>query len=349
MRKPILYLDGWRGLAIVLVLFSHFVRPGNGWAGAMGVTTFFVLSGYLMSDLLFIRQVSLRDFFVRRFNRIVPMCWLFVACIAVHSMVWQHPRYEVSFQEFVASITFLRTYIPVDKSIWAEQWSVGHLWSLNVEEHSYLFLAIGAFACARFAHQRYAAVWFLGFATAVVIAFNVIYLYVPPSGASPWVLRSECASLGLVAAGFLLIFRRTVTPAWAESLPSLLPLLMFLVALACFKTYGHKELSRIIGALALAVAVVWLDRSPDWLRKILSTPILRWFGQCSFSLYLWQEPFYLLLQDQKISAIPAASLAISLGTLSFYAIENPSRVWLNDRWSRWTSITKATGTGLPTV
>ena len=302
----------------------------------MGVTLFFVLSGYLMSDLLFIKRVSLKDFFVRRFNRVMPLCWLFVACMAIYAKYWQEPKYDVSAFELISTLTFFRTYFPIHTSIWAEDWSIGHLWSLNVEEHNYAFLALGAFVFARVNSNRRSGVCFLGFATLLVLAFNIAYIFFPPAGASPWLLRSECASLGLIAAGFFLMFRRTLAPAWSESISSLVPILTIVLALACFKTYGHKELSRVVGSLALAFSIAWLDRSPGWLRALLSIPILGWFGRCSFSLYLWQEPFYLLLQNKKLSASSAALLALVFGTLSFYIFENPSRKWLNERWSRRT-------------
>ena len=63
------YLDGWRGLAIVLVLQSHF---GLGGGGRLGVALFFALSGYLMGGLLFVRKPPLRQFWRRRVARIVP-------------------------------------------------------------------------------------------------------------------------------------------------------------------------------------------------------------------------------------------------------------------------------------
>src|SRR5450432_1881589 len=107
--KTIPYLDGWRGMAIVFVLFSHFFGPGSGWAGAIGVTIFFVLSGLLMSELLFIRRVRLKDFFIRRFNRIVPLLWFFVACMVIYATLFQRPAtYHVSFAELIATLTFLR-------------------------------------------------------------------------------------------------------------------------------------------------------------------------------------------------------------------------------------------------
>jgi peptidoglycan/LPS O-acetylase OafA/YrhL len=75
------YLDGWRGLAILGVLVSHFSNvPGVHWLGTFGVELFFVLSGFLMSRILFIERMPLGEFFLRRFSRVVPTFVLFVAC-----------------------------------------------------------------------------------------------------------------------------------------------------------------------------------------------------------------------------------------------------------------------------
>ena len=67
------YLDGWRGLAILLVLEGHFlsILPLN--TGRLGVDVFFCLSGFLMSGLLFIKQQPLSIFYKRRISRVFPV------------------------------------------------------------------------------------------------------------------------------------------------------------------------------------------------------------------------------------------------------------------------------------
>lgn len=78
------YLDGWRGVAIVLVLIGHFNDIGLVWLGPFGVMLFFALSGRLMCELLFIKKVELVTFFFRRFSRILPTFWLFLLIVFLY-------------------------------------------------------------------------------------------------------------------------------------------------------------------------------------------------------------------------------------------------------------------------
>ena len=78
-RQHLDYLDGWRGLAVSLVLLGHFglddVLPGT---SVLGVDFFFVLSGRLMAEILFVQRSPLPTFFFRRFSRIYPGLLVFV-------------------------------------------------------------------------------------------------------------------------------------------------------------------------------------------------------------------------------------------------------------------------------
>ncbi|TIU24619.1 MAG: acyltransferase, partial [Mesorhizobium sp.] len=73
------YLDGWRGLSIALVLIGHFFPVPGINLGVLGVEFFFVLSGRLMGEILFIERFPLKKFFKRRFSRIYPALLVFVA------------------------------------------------------------------------------------------------------------------------------------------------------------------------------------------------------------------------------------------------------------------------------
>jgi peptidoglycan/LPS O-acetylase OafA/YrhL len=97
------YLDGWRGIAILLVLEAHFL----GWlpvdSGRLGVNVFFCLSGILMGRILFIRRVPLGTFYKRRFSRIYPAFAAYVLTIFLAAFflgisftalyLWQQPFY----------------------------------------------------------------------------------------------------------------------------------------------------------------------------------------------------------------------------------------------------------------
>ena len=71
------YLDGWRGLAIGILLIGHFFPVPGINLGAVGVNLFFVLSGWLMARLLFVQQVSSASFYRRRISRIFPAHFFF--------------------------------------------------------------------------------------------------------------------------------------------------------------------------------------------------------------------------------------------------------------------------------
>ena len=71
-------LDNWRGWAIIFVIAGHFWHVPAIDAGRVGVELFFVLSGRLMADLLFVRRTPIPTFFQRRFTRVLPLSILFV-------------------------------------------------------------------------------------------------------------------------------------------------------------------------------------------------------------------------------------------------------------------------------
>jgi peptidoglycan/LPS O-acetylase OafA/YrhL len=326
--KKIPHLDGWRGVAILLVLGEHFFAPGKAWIGAFGVMLFFVLSGHLMSNLLFLKNVKLTDFFVRRFSRIIPTFWLYILAMITYAATFQEATFSVPFGEALSTLIFMRTYLPSGEDIWRANWAIGNLWSLNVEEHSYIFLAIGAFVCRKF-DKRIVIFTFLWSSTFIVLLINIYYRSSPPNSASPWFLRSECAALGLLAAAAMRYSRAKCGWRWIQTVPPLLPIFSFLVGLACLSTYGHKGVDRTVAPICLAFSITYLDQTPSLIRSILSARILQWFGIASFSLYLWQQPFMMAANELRISPLVGFLAAIAVGALSFYSFEDPIRLFIN--------------------
>ena len=136
-------LDGWRGIAILMVLSDHLQRSfflgpygGHEWlmTGQHGVTLFFVLSGYLItSRLLSEPKIDLKSFYIRRFFRLMPCAWtyllaLWIVGIAVHATIVGSDAWSCLF--------FVRNYIPWHES--ATNMRTGHFWSLSIEEQFYL-------------------------------------------------------------------------------------------------------------------------------------------------------------------------------------------------------------------
>lgn len=331
------YLDGWRGLAIVVVLFAHFQQDIFKWAGNFGVQLFFVLSGYLMGGLLFIKEVPLKDFFARRFSRVLPTFVVFVILMAVYAATLQSKAYAVPVDEFLSTLMFARTYFPADVSINAGTWQIGHMWSLNVEEHSYVFLAVGALV-VRALGRKNASLVFLWLSVLVVIFFTLYYPVRPPEGASPWHRRSEAAALGLLAAAAYRITLTHTRFAWLKHPWPPLPMLVLAIAVICYWLFAWlgsaiPALKYTLAPLLLAYSINHLAQAPALILKVLSSKVLCWFGTCSFSLYLWQQPFYQAYVKHQMPLAPAVIGALACGAVSFYCLENPLRLYLNGKWA----------------
>ncbi|MBK9153221.1 MAG: acyltransferase [Chloracidobacterium sp.] len=316
------YLDGWRGLAIALVLEDHFVglMVNSFDAGRLGVDIFFCLSGFLMAGILFLQQQPLTKFYKRRISRILPAFLLFVFFVFAYAWL---AGIDFTIVEFISTVFFLRTYLPVEVGIWASAVPIGHLWSLNIEEHSYLFMS--AFILLGFFRKREAE----GLLISGVgcLAVGVIYAKLGPRAPHSGGIGSEiAASHILIAAGYRLLRekRGIKVPPWAPVL-ALAAALPFYVK--SFAWWGHS----LVTPLLLAFAVNHISQTYERLKEWLSHPALRQLGLWSFSIYLWQQPF----QHDNITftgSVVGLSCTMAAALISFYIIEQPARGWLNRYW-----------------
>lgn len=317
------YLDGWRGLAIGGVLISHFLSIPGFSSGRFGVDMFFVLSGVLMSRILFEDRTPLGIFYRRRISRIVPVFLLF--CFAVFIMS-RAMAMQWTPMEIASSLVFLRTYY-MDIEIWNTAVPAGHFWSLNVEEHSYMFLAL--IAAVPFLRKREG--WFL-LSVAALCVFAIIWYWKHPltRPTDDYMLRTECAALGLLlSAGYRQIrhnFQRWVRP-W-------MPVVALLIGAACYLWTVPGWMKGLVAPFFLAFSVNHIGETYRVVLRAFEWKPLRMLGIWSYSIYLWQQPFYELAKDGKLAAAIALPLAIGVGLLSFYFYEKPTRDWLNRNWAR---------------
>lgn len=87
-----------------------------------------------------------------------------------------------------------------------------------------------------------------------------------------------------------------------------------------------------VGSICLAIAINTVSHLPKRISQLLNHPVLIAAGMISFSLYLWQQPFYQLINHRPLwQLLPAALI---LATISYYAIEVPARRSLNRYWDR---------------
>jgi peptidoglycan/LPS O-acetylase OafA/YrhL len=323
------YLDGWRGLAIGFLLIGHFfpVRGIN--LGSAGVNLFFVLSGFLMARLLFVDEVPIPSFYKRRVSRIFPavVCFLTIAT-AMYFVLGK----SVSWKEVAAAAAFVINYFPGEPG--AAVMPFGHIWSLCVEEHSYILLSIVALATRARLLTAQTSVGLLAALFAVIgLGYSLVY-HGQHLEFDRWI-HSEVSAFGIfVSAFFCLAARGRKIPRLAVPV---LPVLI-LLGFALHWWSVPAPIRTVFGVGAFALAVNLLEHAPPFMQSALSWRPLRQLGLWSFSIYLWQQPFYLYFGGSSSASFIGVGLAVVAGIVSFYLLESPARIYLNRKWSHKSPI-----------
>src|SRR5438128_1856391 len=133
-------LDSWRGIAVTLLLLGHFCPLRYVECGSLGVEFFFVLSGFLMGRILFVRQTPLTRFYSARIARIFPAAYLYLSCVVGY--IWYSTSgTEPGLAALASTSLFYMNYLAGSGPTEELQRLAGHFWSLCVEEHTYIVLS----------------------------------------------------------------------------------------------------------------------------------------------------------------------------------------------------------------
>lgn len=300
-------LDGLRGIAILLVLFLHFapyapgIRPptalvdrlylraaGTGW---MGVDLFFVLSGFLITGILYDTKGNkhyFRQFYARRFLRIFP---LYYVALALFLIVLPWPRsFETVIRELRGDAVWYWTYLynmRVAVTGFRPSSALGHFWSLAVEEQFYLIWPIAVLWLGR-KHLIVTCTVAVVAALACRLALSSTGYVVLPDVWMP--ARMDALAVGAFIAlmvrvpGGLALVRRWAGPTILGAALPLAALLRYNVALS---TVAHT----LVALLSGAILVLCMTAAPKGsLGAIATSPILRFFGRYSYALYVFHHP-----------------------------------------------------------
>ncbi|WP_306391395.1 acyltransferase family protein [Telluria beijingensis] len=314
------YLDGWRGLAILLLLVGHFFPVDGINFGIVGVALFFALSGYLMTWALFVKGMHIGVFYRRRISRVMPSIAVYLALITGFFFLTGQ---QIVLGELLPALTFTNNYFVTGN------WTMpfGHIWSLSVEEHAYVVLALAACWCR---WRGTAATRAIALIVCVILLAIAIYAFVPGAQAPGASLRTEQASFGIFMAGLVLLASGNGglrgAAAWIAPVALLL-------GIAAHWWSVPASVRIVVSGVAFALAINTMHAAPAWLRSVFEWSWLRKLGQYSFSIYLWQQPMYQLCRD--IDLAPALGVAVALlsGLVAFHLVERPLRSWLNSGWA----------------
>lgn len=352
-------IDGLRAIAVLAVLAFH-AFPESIKGGFIGVDIFFVISGYLISTIIFkgLDEGTFKasDFYARRIKRIFPALLLVLAaCFTFGSFFLLADEFNQLGKHIAAGTSFISNLVFWNESGYfdraADTKPLLHLWSLGIEEQFYLIWPLLIWLAWKL-KINLVLVIILVAAASFLLNINVVKTDTIAAFYSPQTRFWELISGSLLAWLFhykeglyiktfrqidlrlLSIFDKKFLTKNGGILPNLLGFCGILLL-----TYSLWRINRdatFPGKIALIPVVgsaLLIAAGTDTLinRKFLSNKVLVWFGLISFPLYLWHWPilsFTRIYENEVPSAyirITAVFISILFAWLTYKLIETPIR------------------------
>ena len=328
------HVDGLRTLAVVPVVLFHLHHayvPG----GYVGVDIFFVISGYLITSILWrdmlAGEYSLLEFYKRRILRILPaLTVVLLAVVLLASAVQLAHERAATGQSALAAVLFVSNiFFWQDAGYFsapAETQPLLHTWSLAVEEQFYILFPPLLYIVARqYQHRVMALIAALSLLSLVFCV--VMTLRHQPSAF--YLLPFRAWELGIGALLALAVARGPL-PSAARRWPGLAGLALILAAFVLLdRTSGFPGWMALLPCVGAALLIGWGDRGVTGL--LLASAPMVWIGKLSYSLYLWHWPvivFWKLQTGPEITPLEASALfvvALGLSWVSTRWVEAPFR------------------------
>ena len=347
-------LDGLRAFAVLAVIAYHMKfnwAPG----GLLGVTMFFVLSGYLITGLL-LREyetsgtISLKGFWIRRVRRIIPAVVFAVLGIALLCSIFDHALLTKMRPDVIPTLLFVNNWWQILHNVsyfqaLGEPSPLTHFWSLAIEEQFYLVWPLALLACLKAGVSK-STMTKGTIILAVLSAIEMALLFDPSQDPSRVYYGTDTRAFSLLIGSFLAFVwpyhklteksgaRMSMTGRTAFNLVGVTACVILIVLVALTNGFspfiyrGGLLLCSIITAIAIAVMV----HPISWIGKFFQLKPLVWIGKCSYSMYLWHYPIILLMTPNNlVGEAPLWLRAIQLvvifavSAFSYYVVENPIR------------------------
>lgn len=331
-------LDGLRAIAVLSVTAFHLslhLLPG----GYLGVDIFFVLSGYLITNIVWRealnREFTFARFYERRVRRIMPALLFLLIVVSPCAILLLLPIDLIGYaKSALASLAFsANLYFWRDTDYFAQIAAYKpllHLWSLGVEEQFYIVFPLFLILCVRW--RRSAVVPLTSILVLLSLLADAFSGRLGISGAAFYVLPARAWELG---AGALLALAGgpRISKAWLRQTLAAVAAVLLIVSLGLSDNWLHGLMPPAVLAVGGSTLVVFLGGTREsWLNRLLSTSLMVWIGLISYSLYLWHWPilvfahYYLvrpILSPTQI--VIALALMFALATASWRWVERPFR------------------------
>lgn len=343
-------LDGLRAFAVVAVLLYH--DNENGWfqGGFFGVDVFFVVSGYLITSLLFAEwrnttTISLKEFYLRRGRRLLPALYALLIATAFYSIIFAPETVTTVRGDTVAALFYVTNWWLIFQNVsYAEAAVQGsipllqHLWSLAIEEQFYivwpLLFGLGMRIFQKKRVQLVAVIVLAGILSALAMGH-----FYDPHDPSAVYFNTFTHAFGLLfgaALGLMWSPWRLTAKAHASAriVFDVAAVGSSLVLLWCMHNYGFFDDATwprgfVVVCVASVVLIGAVAHPTSLVAKyVFSQRICTWIGERSYGIYLWHILVFTIV-DESFLGIPAVFLRLlitfAIADVSYRYLETPLR------------------------
>ena len=351
-RRYITGLDGIRAIAVIMVLAYH-LKLALFKSGFLGVTVFFVLSGYLITGILISEveeegTIDLKNFWLRRIRRLVPAVMSMAVVIIFVSAVVNRIIFTKGCKDFLASVLGFNNWWQIfNKVSYFEAAGVPspftHCWSLAIETQFYLIyplILLGIYKLVKSREEGRAkrGLLFAGVTLllALISVILMIVLFDPQQDASRVYYGTDTRAFSLLFGALLAILweyrmvprRLSASVNMVLGSVSFVVLLVMTIAINGSSNFWYRG-GQFVGTILTVLVIYTVSGRKTWLSRFLSNPVLKWIGDRSYSIYLWHYPIILLI-SKGIKAswwitLIEIVLSVVLAELSYRFIETPIR------------------------
>ena len=343
-------LDGLRAIAVLAVIGYH-LNLNFMQGGFLGVSIFFVLSGYLITNIISAEwersgKVDLKNFWIRRMRRLFPALFIMVVLVVCYVTLFDPGRLTSIKGDAITSILYINNWWLIFHKVsyfakFGPPSTFGNLWSLAVEGQFYLIWPLVLIILFKYLKKKRYIV-FLTLLLSVASALAMGMLYEPGMDPSRVYYGTDTRAFGLLlgSALALILPSNKLSNNISRNKRLILDVIGFLSILAIFLMFvyvnqydtfvyrGGMFLLSIVAAVTIAVSA----HQESLLGKALGCFPLRWLGARSYGVYLWYFPVLILTTPavdtegiNPIRAVLQIFLIILISALSWRYIEDPIR------------------------
>ncbi|WP_239254828.1 acyltransferase family protein [Listeria ilorinensis] len=349
-RKYVPSIDGLRALAVLAVIAYHL---NYAWArgGFIGVDIFFVLSGYLITNILLTQwdkenTIHLKEFWLRRFRRLVPAAFVMIIAVVIFAVLFNRSLLTTLRGDAFASFFYMSNWWFIFHNVsyfdsFGMPSPLKNLWSLAIEEQFYLIWPLFLYVFLRYIKNPkllLQIVIVIGLLSAILMGV----LYTPGADPSRVYYGTDTRLFDLLAGcalAFVWPFTR-LSPQiprkskWTLNIAGTVSVIVFIALVYLLNEY-QSFLYRgglLFVALLGVVMIATIAHPSCYLSRVFSFRPLRWIGTRSYGIYLWHYPIITLTtpvaeigHPSLIRSLLQVAATFIIAELSFRFLETPIR------------------------